>query len=153
MYPSSHLQYVPSHLPLFWYKTVLVLPPHYHASITQLLAISSSGSGAPESPTVCQPTGLTGLRNTALKNKNKKNRDCILAREYIDFVELPPAKGKPPPVTPHTRRKHHLVNVFDLLQQKELIPDLGTWVQCLAIYAVIYTYQVALLTSLVICTR
>lgn len=109
-------------------------------SITQLLATSSGGSGAPESPTVPNPQVSLGY---GIPSIPKKTRDRILAGEYIDFAELPPAKGKTCPLSlPAPEGNIILVNAFDLLQQKKLIPDLGTWVQCFAIYAgVIYTHS------------
>ena len=71
-----------------------------------------------------------------------KTRDKILLGEYIDFTELPPAKGKS--LTPNALSTLEssvlLVNPIDLLQQRKVIPDLGVWVQCFAIYmAVICT--------------
>jgi len=65
------------------------------------------GVGLQNPPLFANPLVSLGYGILPSKKKKKKNRDCILAREYIDFVELPLAKGKPPPVTPHTRRKHH----------------------------------------------
>ena len=57
-----------------------------------------------------------------------------MAGEYIDFAELPPAKGKIKPI-PIPDGNIILVQACDLLQQRKLIPDLGTWVQCFAVYA------------------
>ena len=73
----------------------------------------------------------------------KKTRDRILSGEYIDFAELPPAKGKTCPLSlPAPEGNIILVNAFDLLQQKKLVPDLGTWAQCFTIYAgVILTHS------------
>ena len=61
----------------------------------------------------------------------KKLVDRILANEYIDFSELPPAKGKVRPLHQSLEGQVILVQVEDLLLS---IPDLPTWVQCFAIY-------------------
>ena len=56
----------------------------------------------------------------------------ILAGEYIDFAELPPARGKVKSL-PAPDRSVIIVQAHDLLQQKRLIPDIATWIQCFAI--------------------
>ena len=80
-----------------------------------------------------KPTGLTGLWHTI---HSQKTRDRILAGEYIDFTDLPPAKGKTCPLSlPASEGSIIMVNAFDLMQQKKLIPDIGTWVQYFTIFA------------------
>ena len=102
-------------------------------SITQLLATISSGSGAREVPTVPNPQVSLGY---GIPSIPQKTRDRILAGEYIDFTDLPPAKGKTCPLSlPASEGNIIMVNAFDLMQQKKLIPDIGTWVQCFTIFA------------------
>ncbi len=72
----------------------------------------------------------------------KKVIEKILAHDYIDFAELPPAKGKIRSIAPNVEGQVILVQAEDLLQTKKLIPDFQTWVQCFAIYvAVIASWQ------------
>ena len=63
--------------------------------------------------------------------------DRILSNEYIDFSELPPAKGKVQPLHQSFEGQVILVQAEDLLQSRKLIPDLPTWVQCFPIYVAI----------------
>ena len=108
-------------------------------SITQLLASISSGSGAREVPTVPNPQVSLGY---GIPSILPKTRDHILAREYIDFIDLPPAKGKTSPLSlPASEGNIIMVNAFDLMQQKKLIPDIGTWVQCFTIFAGVICFQ------------
>ena len=67
----------------------------------------------------------------------KKLVDRILSNEYIDFSELPPAKGKVRPLHQSFEGQVILVQAEDLLQSRKLIPDLPTWVQCFAIYVTV----------------
>ena len=53
----------------------------------------------------------------------------ILAGEYVDFADLPPAKGKVKSL-PAPEGSVIIVQAYDLLQQKWLIPDLATLMQC-----------------------
>ena len=65
----------------------------------------------------------------------KKLVSKILANEYIDFTELPPAKGKARNVPQSLEGQVLVVQAADLMQAQKLIPDLATWVQCFALYA------------------
>jgi len=65
----------------------------------------------------------------------KKLVSKILANEYIDFTELPPAKGKARNVPQSLEGQVLVVQAADLMQAWKLIPDLATWVQCFALYA------------------
>ena len=57
----------------------------------------------------------------------KKLADRILAGEFVDLADLPPAKGKVRPLsTPEGSVL--LVHAQKFMQQKKLIPDLATWV-------------------------
>ena len=67
----------------------------------------------------------------------KKMIEKILSYDYVDFSELPPAKGKVRAMTPSMEGQVILVQAEDLLQTKKLIPDFQTWVQCFAIYVAV----------------
>ena len=58
----------------------------------------------------------------------------ILAIDYTDFAELPPAKGRGRPVPQSLDGQIIVVQAADLLQTRKLIPDLATWFQCFSIY-------------------
>ena len=67
----------------------------------------------------------------------KKCVDKILAGEFIDFADLPPAKGRVKS-SPHALEGQIVVvQAADLLETKKLIPDLATWVQCFSLYAAV----------------
>ena len=71
------------------------------------------------------------------------------ADEYIDFSELPPAKGKGRLNTQHGDNHLVVVQAADLLQSKRVIPDLATWSQCYALYmAVLLAHQPGRLVDL-----
>ena len=66
----------------------------------------------------------------------KKIADRILAGEFVDLADLPPAKGKVHPLsTPEGSVL--LVHAQDFMQQKKLIPDLATWVQSFSLYTAV----------------
>ena len=68
--------------------------------------------------------------------------DRIRANAYIDFSDLPPAKGKGKPVTHALEGQVIVVQAADLMQSRRIIPDLATWSQCYAVYvAVLATAQ------------
>ena len=66
----------------------------------------------------------------------KPMAERIIAGAYIDFADLPPAKGKIRPLSA-PEGSVILVNAYDLLQQRRLIPDLATWLQCCTLYTAV----------------
>ena len=92
---------------------------------TLVTSQSMSSSAAPIS-TVATAPGLPLLA--------KKLAESILAGNYVDFAELPPAKGCCK-LLQSTEGQLVLIHAADLLQSKRLIPDLATWCQCFAIFA------------------
>ena len=65
----------------------------------------------------------------------KRLHDKMLAWEYIDLAELPPARAMPKEPVLAATGNIWLVQSTDLAKsQKRLIPDVTTWVQCFAIY-------------------
>ena len=63
-----------------------------------------------------------------------KLAERMWAGEFVDFCELPPAKGRARPVTGSMEGQLILVQAADLYQTKKLIPDLATWSQCFALF-------------------
>ena len=60
----------------------------------------------------------------------------IKAGEYIDFSDLPPAKGRQ--LTPTNYNSQLvLVQLQEVERQRKLIPDFLTWSQCFAIYTAV----------------
>ena len=64
---------------------------------------------------------------TGLAALPKKLVSKILANEYIDFTELPPAKGKARNFPQSLEGQVLVVQAADLMQARKLIPDLATW--------------------------
>ena len=59
--------------------------------------------------------------------------------QYIDFSELPPAKGRTCPL-PSQEEGHVIVErAEDLSGSRKMIPNLATWLQCFALYMVVVT--------------
>ncbi len=90
--------------------------------------------GEDSGSSVQTPTPLVAL-GTGLPALPKKLVAKILAGEYIDFAELPPAKGKTRPVSQALEGQIVVVQAAELLQARKIIPDLATWVQCFSLYA------------------
>ena len=79
---------------------------------------------------------------TGFQTLPKRLIDKIRASEYIDFVELPPAKGKSRTVSQVMEGQVLVVQATDWLQSRKIIPDLATWSQCFAVYVAVLTpYQ------------
>ncbi len=96
---------------------------------SELLSKLGSGTGRGISP----PPSLASM-GPGLPALPKKLVAKILANDYIDFSELPPAKGKGRPMPPSLEGHVRVVQAADLLQTRKLIPDLATWVQCFSTY-------------------
>ena len=63
--------------------------------------------------------------------------DRIRSYEYVDFTEMPPAKGKMRAIPQSVEGQIIVVQAEDLMQSKKLIPDLPTWLQCFALYVTV----------------
>ena len=64
-------------------------------------------------------------------------RDAILAGQFVDLTELPPAKGNVKPISGELEGKVLLLRPADLWQARKLIPDIETWFQCFALYSTV----------------
>ena len=93
--------------------------------------LSKLESDAGDGCTPPNPLVVTGVGLPALPSKLVMK---ILANDYVDFAELPPAKGRGRPVPQSLDGQIIVVQAADLLQTRKLIPDLATWVQCFSIY-------------------
>lgn len=71
----------------------------------------------------------------------KKLVDRIEANEYVDFNDLPPAKGKGRLLSQPLEGQLVVIQAADLVQSRRLIPDLATWVQCFGIYTAVVTQK------------
>ena len=102
-----------------------------------------SASTASTSTSVVVAPGLPAIRKALV--------EAILSEQYVDFTELPPAKGRTKAIASHLEGQVVLLQTSDYLQTKRLTPDLGTWLQCFAIYAaVVLTKSPGRATSLML---
>ena len=102
-----------------------VTPP---VSSTQTLGLGEAGWSSGDQAAKVGPLVPTGAGLPALP---KKLILKIRANEYIDFADLPPAKGKMRAI-PQGLEGQVIVVQAEHLQTKKLIPDLSTWMQCFA---------------------
>jgi hypothetical protein len=94
----------------------------------------------------CQPLVSIG---TGLPALPKKIVEKIRASEYVDFSELPPAKGKGRPLPQSLEGQIIVVQAADLIHTRRIIPDLATWCQCFVLYtATVVTAQPSRLLDL-----
>ena len=91
----------------------------------------TTGDKAAEKPGAVVPLGQ------GLPALPKKTVDRIRSYEYVDFTELPPAKGKMRAIPQSVEGQIIVVQAEDLMQSKKLIPDLPTWLQCFALYVTV----------------
>ena len=95
--------------------------------------LAKADTAVSSTPTIVVVPGIPALpKNLAQK---------MLNGEYVDFAELPPAKGRAKPSSLDWEGKVLLVQSTDLYATKKLIPDLATWVQCFSIYAAVLWSQ------------
>ena len=59
----------------------------------------------------------------------KKLVEKIIAGHYVDFSELPPAKGRTHPLPSQEDGHVVVIRAKDFAGSKKLIPDLATWLQ------------------------
>jgi len=58
--------------------------------------------------------------------------DKIVAGKYVDFSELPPARGLSRSLPPYLEGQVIVVQAEDLIASRKLIPNFETWAQCFA---------------------
>ena len=86
------------------------------------------GDYSASKPVVVAP-GLPALRKGLV--------DSILAGHYVDFTELPPAKGRTKALNSGLDGQIVVLQAAEYLQAKRLIPDLGIWIQCFSLYTAV----------------
>lgn len=101
--------------------------------ISKLMSQLEGGEKADSNPQAGQLISL-GFGLSAI---SKKLVTKILANEYVDFADLPPAKGKSRPLPNSFEGQVVLVQAADFLQARKIIPDLATWVQCFSLYVAV----------------
>ena len=70
---------------------------------------------------------------------SKKLMERIWSGQYVDFTDLPPAKGCTRPVPAIEEGQIVVVRAEDVNGTRKLIPDLATWVQCFSLYMAVIT--------------
>ena len=63
--------------------------------------------------------------------------EAMLSDQYVDFIELPPAKSHTKAIASHLECQVVLIQSSDYLQAKRLTPDFGRRLQCFAIYTAV----------------
>ena len=101
------------------------------SSSSQILALLENAGEGEQGQVTQEPMVVTGLGLAALP---KKTVGKILAFEYVDFNEFPPAKGKNRSLPQTLEGQVVVVQAVDLVQTKKLIPDLETWIQCFSLF-------------------
>ena len=96
-----------------------------------------------ESKSVCKTPASTVQKliptGSGLASLPKKLVDRIVSGQYVDFSELPPAKGRTRSL-PNTEEGHIVViRAEDLAGARKMIPDLATWLQCFCLYSAVIT--------------
>ena len=66
---------------------------------------------------------------------SRKLFEKIRNNEYIEFTDLPPARGKHRSLLNHLEGQVLLVQLQDLEDTRRIIPDFPTWNQCFTIFA------------------
>ena len=108
---------------------------HSNSSDTNLIArLMSELQGKANQSKASSSMCATGEGLPALP---KKYVDKILAGDFVDLADLPPAKGRVKASAHAMEGQIVVVQAADLLENRKLIPDLATWVQCFSIYAAV----------------
>lgn len=112
--------------------------PAAGAGSSKETALALSGSEDKESATSTVLAKLVSV-GSGLPSLSKKMIDWIISGQYVDLLELPPARGRVRNL-PSTE-DGHIVVVWaeDLSGTRKLILDLATWLQCFCIYMAVVT--------------
>ena len=92
-------------------------------------AMALAGGTGGSQPAVSPGPGLPPIA--------KRVAELMKAGEYVDFAELPPAKGKGKPTSHNWEGQVVVVQAAELVQARRLIPDYATWSQCFAIFVAV----------------
>ena len=75
---------------------------------------------------------------TGLSAMPRKLLERVRTNEFVDFMELPPARGKCKTLSQNLGDQIVVVQAAELNQPRRIIPDLATWLQCYVLYSVQY---------------
>ncbi len=95
-------------------------------------AVEHKSSSTPE--TTAKPLVSVGPGLPAI---SRRIWERIRANEFVDFMELPPARGKAKPLSQDLDGHILVVQAADLAHTRKVIPDLSTWLQCFALYTAV----------------
>ena len=109
-------------------------PTEQEDSSNIVARLMSELKGKSEYPIAAPSMAATGEGLPSLPKRCVKK---ILAGEFIDFAELPPAKGKVKSIPHAMEGQIVVIQAADLAESRKLIPDLATWIQCFSIYAAV----------------
>ena len=104
------------------------------------MAFTGSGSGSEKANSSSEQMSMQPGQQSlvpvgqGLAALPRKLVDRVRANEYINFLELPPAKRKTRTASQMMDGQILLVQAADLNQRWKIIPDLATWLQCYALY-------------------
>ena len=71
----------------------------------------------------------------------RKLIERICSNEYVDFMELPPAKGRSRSLAQAAEGQIVVVQAADMTSSRRIIPDLATWLQCFGLYVAVLAPQ------------
>ena len=111
-------------------------PAASKSGATNLLSLLSAES-AEEAPRAPCPFSV----GSGLPTIPRKTAEKIWAGEYIDFSDLPPARGKAKSLPSAMEGHIIVVQAADLALSRKLIPDMAMWIQCFALYAAMITVK------------
>ena len=92
---------------------------------------STDSAGASHQSLVPTGPGLPALP--------RKLVERIHNNEYVDFAELPPAKGRSRTPAPVGEGQILVLQAGDVTPSRRAIPELATWIQCYGIYVAVLT--------------
>ena len=115
----------PQHVLTPTLTTIATCPP----LLSTLLGGESSKTSTSTSDSVVVALGIPALRHTVV--------NAILAGKFVDLGELPPAEGfskSLAALASGLEGKVVLIQASDLIKSRKVLPNLGTWIQCFAVY-------------------
>ncbi len=95
----------------------------------------------PTIPSVLPSTSKASDTVVAAPALKRSLVDQILAEKYVDFGELPPAKGLGKAMSGDAKGQIVLIQAADYLQPRRQVKDFATWSQCFALYSAEQTPQ------------
>ena len=94
---------------------------------------SSSGTSSQATPAASSLVTI----GPGLPALPKKIVEKMLSGVYVEFAELPPAKGKGWSTPQVAEGQIVIMQAADMLPNKKAIPDLATWLQCFRLHVAV----------------